>query len=95
MSVGLRLLSLVPPTCASQTLLMMPTFIFGCSAFDPGQREQIRKQLNIIGRYTGLKNGIAVLRILEEVWRLMDERRGASWDWEGVAARLGVGVLVT
>lgn len=74
---------------------MMPTFIFGCSAFEQSQQEQIRKQLSIIGEYTRLKNGLAVQRVLEEVWRLMNERRGESWDWEGVAARLGVGVLVT
>jgi hypothetical protein len=92
---GLQLLKLFPPKDPVQTLLLAPTFIIGCAAFDPAQRPQIRESIANIKAYTHLKNADRCLEVLQEVWRYMDDKDERSWDWQGVAHGMGMDFLPT
>jgi hypothetical protein len=92
---GLELLARVPPKDTSQTLLLAPTFIIGCAAFDVPQREPIRKSIATIREYTNLKNADRALEVLEEVWKLMDLRDERSWDWQLIAHSMDLDFLAT
>jgi len=92
---ALKLLELVPPSDPCQTLLLAPTFIIGCAAFETEQRMPIRKSIATIRNYTTLKNTDRALEVLEEVWRCMDAKEERSWDWQGIASGMGMDFLAT
>ncbi|CZR70255.1 uncharacterized protein PAC_20156 [Phialocephala subalpina] len=92
---GLSLLIKVEPNDCNQSLLLLPTFIIGCATFKPEQREPIRIAIRKIKAYTGFRNSDPVLKVLEQVWSYMDEKDEKSWDWQRVAADMGIDVLVT
>ena len=50
-------------------LLLAPTFVIGCAAFDPAQRPAIRNAIATIREYKHLKNADRALEVLEEVWK--------------------------
>lgn len=87
---GLKILAQFGPNDPSQTLLLVPTFIIGCAAFKPEQRDPIRKSIATIKEYTGMANSDRYMQVLEEVWKLMDEKSEKSWDWQRVAHSIGV-----
>ena len=89
------LIDLVPPNDPSQTLLLAPTFLIGCAAFEESQRVPIRKSIATIKAYTHLKNADRALEVLEEVWRFMDARDERSWDWQAIAQGMGMDFLAT
>jgi hypothetical protein len=82
------------PRDPRQTLILAPAFIIGCAAFEKDQREQIRKAIFIVKLYIEYKNTDAALQVLDEVWKLMDEKDELSWDWQRVAHRMGMDFLV-
>jgi hypothetical protein len=92
---ALQLLSLVPENDSSQTLLLAPSFIIGCAAFEEHQRESIRRSIRTIHNYTNLKNTDRALQVLEEVWRFMDMKDERSWDWQSIAKDMHMDFLVT
>jgi hypothetical protein len=92
---GIRLLSLVPPNDPSQTLVLAPAFVIGCAAFEPEQRVEIRKAIGAVKRYMGYTNSDVALQVLEKVWGYMDEGNPKSWDWQQVAADMGMDFLAT
>lgn len=94
-NIGLGDLKSIPPQNPNQTVLLMPTFIIGCAAFEPEQREVIRECIATIYEYTHLKNSLRTLEVLERVWKYMDEGRVECWDWQGVARELGIQFLAT
>lgn len=92
---GLTILAQFSPADPSQTLLLAPTFIIGCAAFEMEQREPVRKAIAAVKAYTHLRNSDNALEVLEEVWRLMDERDERSWDWQSIAHRMDMDFLAT
>lgn len=92
---GISLLASFAPEDRTQTLLLVPTFTLGCAAFEPHQRDAIRKSISVIKAYMGYKNSDTALLVLEEVWRLMDAKDERSWDWQTVAQRMGLDFLIT
>ncbi|OBT93486.1 hypothetical protein VE01_08691 [Pseudogymnoascus verrucosus] len=92
---ALELLKLIPANDPCQTVVLTPTFIIGCAAFEPEQRIPIRESIRRIRAYTTLRNADRALEVLEEVWRYMDKRDERSWDWQGIASDMGMDFLAT
>lgn len=92
---ALELIQLIPANDPCQTVLLTPTFIIGCAAFEPEQRIPIRESIKRIRAYTTLRNADRALEVLEEVWRYMDKRDERSWDWQGIASDMGMDFLAT
>jgi len=92
---GLKLLELVPARDPNQTILLAPSFIIGCAAFEVEQRTAIRKSIETIKDYTHLKNADRALEVLEEVWRFMDAKDERSWDWQTIAHNMHMDFLAT
>ncbi|KAM0155342.1 hypothetical protein ACHAQE_006792 [Botrytis cinerea] len=92
---GIALLEQVPPHDPAQTLVLAPAFIIGCAAFEERQREPIRKAISIVKAYMAFRNSDAALKVLEEVWRLMDAQDERSWDWQSLAHEMGMDFLAT
>jgi len=94
-SDGLELLKLFPKDDPRQTLLLTPTFMIGCAAFEPEHRDPIRAAIRSVRSFTGLKNADRALEVLESVWSHMDCRDERSWDWQGIAKGMGMDFLAT
>jgi hypothetical protein len=92
---GITLLGLFGPRDSSQTLVLAPAFVIGCAAFEPEQREPIRKAIGVVKSYMEYKNSDTALQVLEEVWRLMDAKDERSWDWQSIAHSMGMDFLAT
>jgi hypothetical protein len=92
---GIAVLKLFPPKDPNQTLLLAPTFVIGCAAFEPGQREPIKASVRSIRDYTGLRNADRALEVLEKVWFYMDACDERSWDWQKVAFEMHLDFLAT
>jgi hypothetical protein len=82
---GVALLESFPAKNPVQTLLLVPTFIIGCGAFDPAQRGSVRRSICAIKEYTRLPDTDLGLEVLEQLWRYMDEKDERSWDWQSIA----------
>jgi hypothetical protein len=84
------------PSDPAQTILLIPCLVIGSSCFDPVQQERIRAGVKCVKGYTGLRNCDCVLRVLEEVWRLMAMGEWVKvWDWQGIAQDMGLDFLCT
>jgi hypothetical protein len=94
-NAGIEILKLFSPKSQIQTLLLSPTFLIGCAAFDPAQRAPIRQSIANIKAYTHLKNTDLALEVLEQVWKYMDDKNERSWDWQRVAHAMGKDFLAT
>ncbi|KAH6677279.1 fungal-specific transcription factor domain-containing protein [Halenospora varia] len=92
---GLLLLNAFGPRDPSQTLILAPAFVIGCAAFEPAQRDPIRKAIGTVKAYMEYKNSDTALEVLEEVWRLMDAKDEKSWDWQRIAHDMGMDFLAT
>ncbi|TVY82266.1 Transcriptional regulatory protein moc3 [Lachnellula suecica] len=92
---GLTLLASFSPRDPSQTLILAPAFVIGCAAFEKEQRDPIRKAISTVRAYTEYKNSDTALKVLEEVWRLMDAKDERSWDWQSIAHGMGMDFLAT
>ena len=92
---GIELLSQFKPSDPSQTLILAPAFVIGCAAFEERQRDPIRKAISVVKEYMQYKNSDTALKVLEEVWRLMDAKSEESWDWQFIAHRMGMDFLAT
>ena len=92
---GIEMLAQFKPSDPSQTLILAPAFVIGCAAFEERQREPIRKAIRVVKEYMQYKNSDCVLKVLEEVWRLMDAKSEESWDWQMIAHKMGMDFLAT
>ncbi|KAI9643265.1 hypothetical protein NHQ30_007881 [Ciborinia camelliae] len=92
---GIALIAEVPPRDPAQTLVLAPAFILGCAAFEKRQREPIRKAIGVVKAYMEYRNSDAALKVLEEVWRLIDAKDDRSWDWQSIAHGMGMDFLAT
>ncbi len=92
---GLELVRRLPSDASAQSILLMPTFLLGCAAFDERQRPDIEKAFDGLQSYSNLGNIKPAREIVEIVWRMMDEGDEDSWDWETIIKNNGYDFLVT
>ncbi|KAK3067603.1 hypothetical protein LTR53_015436 [Teratosphaeriaceae sp. CCFEE 6253] len=96
---GLEYLRMLPRDTdegSTQSILLMPLFLLGCAAFDPGQRPEISDAFQRLQNWSSLGNIRYAREIVEQVWQMMDEgREQETWDWETIIARRGWDFLVT
>jgi hypothetical protein len=92
---SITLLNSFHPTDPCRTLILAPAFVTGCAAFEPQQRDAIRKTIGAVKAYMGFRNSDSALELLEEVWRLMGAKNERSWDRQGVANTMGLDFLAT
>lgn len=82
---GLQYLNLLPEQSGTQSILLMPLFLLGCSAFHEEHRPEIKKRFEGLHKWSGLGNINPAFEVVQEVWKYMDagddER---SWDWEQI-----------
>jgi len=92
---GIDMLINYHPQDPNQTVALAPAFMLGCAAFEPHQRDAIRQSIAVVKSYKDYKNSDTALKVLEEVWRLMDAKDHRSWDWQTVANKMGLDFLAT
>lgn len=89
----LTLLESFKPSDPAQTLLLLPCVLVGTACSEPNEQDRIRSAIHTIHGYTGLKNTDRALKVLEEVWRLMNVNEFLAWDWPRVANQLQIDYL--
>ncbi|KAF2435999.1 hypothetical protein EJ08DRAFT_691893 [Tothia fuscella] len=92
---GLVYLRELPEDSSTLSVLLMPLFILGVSAFVPEQRPHIQKAFADLQAYSNLGNIKYAKMTVEKVWELMDAGDEKSWDWEAVMENMGWDFLVT
>lgn len=96
---GLEYLRKVPwdkDSSATQSILLMPVFLLGCSAFEPEQRPEIAQTFERLEEWSRLRNIRHARAIVEEIWQMMDDGRvEETWDWEALIAKKQWSFLVT
>ncbi|KAF2213610.1 hypothetical protein CERZMDRAFT_111256 [Cercospora zeae-maydis SCOH1-5] len=81
---------------ATQSILLMPLFLLGCSAFEPAQRREIAEAFDRLQNWSSLGNIKYARKVVEEIWQMMDDGRAEeTWYWEGVLQRRGWNFLIT
>lgn len=92
---GLLYLDQLPLNTGPYSILLMPLFLLGCSAFEPRQRERIKAAFDSLQAYSNLRNIEPALKIVEKVWVIMDSGGDGSWDWEKLIDDMGMDFLIT
>jgi hypothetical protein len=92
---SLEYLRQLPPDSSSNSILLMPLFLLGCSAFDPEQRPDIQRGFENTLSYSNLGNIRPAWNVVQRVWEMMDAGDEASWDWEVIFKQMGFDFLVT
>lgn len=92
---GLSYVAQLPADSSTQSILLMPVFLLGCSAFEDYQRPPIRDAFEALQKYSSLGNIKYASVIVEKIWGMMDANDEDSWDWETVFQREGWDFLVT
>ncbi|KAF3490954.1 uncharacterized protein GIQ15_00471 [Arthroderma uncinatum] len=92
---GLLYLSQLPLDAGAYSILLMPLFLLGCSAFEPYQRERVKTGFDSLQSYSSLRNIVPALRVVEKVWDVMDTSPNLSWDWEKIIDDMNMDFLIT
>ena len=92
---AINILQQIPADSPLQTILLRPIYHIGWAAFFPAQRDAIRKSIKRVRSYMEFCNADAAMTVLEEVWRMTDDRNPGSWDVPNVAHGLGLVFLAT
>ncbi|KAI9037653.1 fungal specific transcription factor domain-containing protein [Aspergillus affinis] len=92
---GLAFLDQLPRDAGAYSIVLMPLFLLGCSAFVPEQRERIQKGFESLKAYSNLRNIQPALTVVEKVWEVMDSDIGDSWDWEKIIKSMNMDFLIT
>ncbi|KAI1942154.1 hypothetical protein LOZ57_005377 [Ophidiomyces ophidiicola] len=92
---GLLFLDQLPLNAGAFSILLMPLFLLGCSAFEPHQRDRIKKGFNSLQAYSSLRNIKPAFCIVEKVWDIMDTNPDQSWDWEKIIDDMNMDFLIT
>ena len=86
---GLHFLRALPPDSSSMSILLMPLYLLGLSAFKEEQRPDILKAFDDLQSYSNLGNIKHARAVVERVWQMMDAGDEGSWDFERVQSRIG------
>lgn len=92
---GLAFLDQLPRDAGAYSIVLMPLFLLGCSAFVPEQRERIQKGFESLKAYSNLRNIQPALTVVEKVWEVMDTDMEDSWDWEKIIKSMNMDFLIT
>lgn len=92
---GLSYLDLLPQDAGAYSIVLMPLFLLGCSAFVPRQRERIQKGFESLKDYSNLRNIEPAFKVVARVWEIMDTRIEDSWDWEKIIRSMNMDFLIT
>ncbi|KAE8549724.1 hypothetical protein EYB25_008248 [Talaromyces marneffei] len=92
---ALKYLDLLPQDAGAYSIMLMPLFLIGCSAFLPRQRERIKQGFDALKEYSSLRNIEPALRVVERVWEVMDTKMEESWDWEKIIEEMQMDFLIT
>ncbi|KAE8148192.1 fungal-specific transcription factor domain-containing protein [Aspergillus avenaceus] len=92
---GLAYLDQLPQDAGAYSIVLMPLFLLGCSAFLPAQRERIHKGFVTLKSYSNLRNIKPALKVVKRVWEIMDTNIEDSWDWEKIIRDMKMDFLIT
>ncbi|OJD15630.1 hypothetical protein AJ78_04122 [Emergomyces pasteurianus Ep9510] len=92
---GLLFLDQLPINAGANSIMLMPLFLLGCSAFESKQRKRIKKGFDSLQAYSSLRNIRPALRVVEKVWEVMDLNIEESWDWEKIIEDMDMDFLIT
>ncbi|RAK99858.1 fungal specific transcription factor domain-containing protein [Aspergillus ibericus CBS 121593] len=92
---GLAFLDQLPQDAGAYSIVLMPLFLLGCSAFVPRQRERIKKGFETLKAYSNLRNIEPAFKVVERVWDVMDTKIEESWDWEKIINDMNMDFLIT
>ncbi|PGH36067.1 hypothetical protein GX50_01079 [[Emmonsia] crescens] len=92
---GLLFLDQLPIDAGANSIMLMPLFLLGCSAFESKQRERIKRGFDSLQAYSSLRNIGPALRVVEKVWEVMDHNTEESWDWEKIIEDMDMDFLIT
>ncbi|KAL1967568.1 hypothetical protein VTN77DRAFT_3083 [Rasamsonia byssochlamydoides] len=92
---ALKYLDMLPLDAGAYSVMLMPLFLLGCSAFEQRQRERIKKGFDALQAYSNLRNIEPALRVVERVWEVMDTKMEDSWDWEKIISEMNMDFLIT
>ncbi|PWY92550.1 C6 transcription factor [Aspergillus heteromorphus CBS 117.55] len=92
---GLAFLDQLPQDAGAYSIVLMPLFLLGCSAFIPRQRERITKGFESLKAYSNLRNIEPARKVVERVWEVMDTKMEESWDWEKIISGMNMDFLIT
>ena len=85
---GLHFLRTLPRDSSSMSILLMPLYLLGLSAFAEEQRPDILRAFDDLQSYSNLGNIKPARSIVERVWELMDAGDESSWDFEKVQKQM-------
>ncbi|KAL4810070.1 fungal-specific transcription factor domain-containing protein [Aspergillus unguis] len=92
---GLEYMDLLPQDAGAFSIVLMPLFLLGCSAFLPRQRERIQKGFETLKSYSNLRNIEPAFKVVQRVWEVMDTKTEDSWDWEKIIKEMNMDFLIT
>lgn len=92
---GLEYLDQLPQDAGAYSIVLMPLFLLGCSAFLQHQRERIQKGFETLKSYSNLRNIEPAFKVVEKVWEVMDSNIEESWDWEKIIKDMDMDFLIT
>ena len=92
---GLAYLDRLPEDAGANSIVLMPLFLLGCSAFDTQQRDRIRSGFDSLKAYSNLRNIEPAFKVVSRVWEIMDTNMEESWDWEKIIRDMNMDFLIT
>ncbi|KAJ5751639.1 hypothetical protein N7520_008556 [Penicillium odoratum] len=92
---GLAYLDRLPQDAGAYSIVLMPLFLLGCSAFLTEQRERIKKGFESLKAYSNLRNIEPAFKVVSRVWEIMDTKMEDSWDWERIISDMNMDFLIT
>lgn len=81
---GLEFLRSLPADSSSMSIVLMPLYLLGLSAFAEEQRPSILQTFADLQTYSNLGNIKHARKVVERVWEMMDAGDEGSWDFEKV-----------
>lgn len=85
---ALHFLRALPPDSSSMSILLMPLYLIGLSAFAEEQRPDILKAFDDLQNYSNLGNIKHARSVVQRVWDMMDANDAGSWDFEKVQKQM-------
>jgi hypothetical protein len=92
---GLSYLDQLPQDAGAFSIVLMPLFLLGCSAFLPEQRGRITQGFENLKSYSNLRNIEPAFKVVSRVWEIMDTHMEDSWDWEKIIRDMNMDFLIT